>query len=593
MPLAEVIDGVIDVHTEYRDRYAIKSIPGSRYDTPGHAEHWTLPLSWASCVALRGIFQERLEIGMQLWEWAAKEKAERVDLSMKLRDAITPIEGGFAANDDRLFPPQRAGVQWLQTTKRGLLGDPMGTGKTRQLLLAIPDDGWPALVVTPNGVRSAWRDEAAALNLHCDVVILDGGTANRKKQLEGIEDGQRVLVVVNWEGLRSLSRLAPYGSVALTKCVEHGGENPGVSDTRCEVHIKPLNMITWRTVIRDEAHRGKDPMSKQTRASWYLQHADGVRYCWDASGTPVATHLGDLWAIMHGNSPDEFPRKGQFIERYALSQWNTWGGLDIGGVNPLTSAELFSFLDPRFRRVPKEILLPFLPAKVFEERVCTMSKKQKDAYNDMAMTMIAELETGVVVTTNPLAQYTRMLQFAGAYAEVRDDGEVGLLMPSCKVDAMSEVLGDIGGDPCAVSMISRQLLSLCEERLTKDGISFTSIHGGQTLDQRAAIVRDFQERRVQVILLMAQSGGIGITLTTSPYLVRLQRSWSIIDNQQTEDRVHRIGSEQHKQVTIIDIFTEGTLEMARQNERLREKEGNLADILRDKEALKKFLFGKV
>ena len=136
---------------------------------------------------------------------------------------------------------------------------------------------------------------------------------------------------------------------------------------------------------------------------------------------------------MHGNSPQDFPRKGQFIDRYALSQWNTWGGLEIGGVNPLNADELFSFLDPRFRRVPKEILLPFLPAKVFEERACVMSKKQKDAYTDMALTMIAELESGVVVTTNPLTQYIRMLQFAGAYAEVLDDGEIGLQMPSCTV----------------------------------------------------------------------------------------------------------------------------------------------------------------
>jgi SNF2 family DNA or RNA helicase len=592
MPRAEIIDDVIDVTTEYRDRYAIKSIPGSRYDTPGHPDHWTLPLSWASCVALRGIFQERLEIGDELWTWAAKERSERIDPSMALRDAIRPDENGVAGKDVRLFEPQRAGVQWLQTTKRGLLGDPMGTGKTRQLLLAIPNDGWPALVITPNGVRSAWRDEATALNMPCEIIVLDGGTQTRKKQLEGIEDGQRALVIINWESVRTLSRLAPYGSVALTKCVQHGGENPGITDNRCEVHVKALNNIPWRTVIRDEAHRAKDPMSKQTRASWALQHADTVRYCWDATGTPVATHLGDLWAIMHGNSPQDFPRKGQFIDRYAMAQFNTWGGLDIGGVNPLNQEELFSFLDPRFRRVPKEILLPFLPAKVFEERICTMAKKQKDAYNDMAATMIAELETGVVVTTNPLAQYTRMLQFAGAYAEILDDGEVGLQMPSCKVEAMSEVLGDIGNESCAISMVSRQLLHLCEERLLKDGITFTSIHGGQSMDQRAAIIDDFQQRRVQVILLMAQSGGVGITLTTSPYLVRLQRSWSIIDNQQTEDRVHRIGSEQHKQVTIIDIFTEGTLEMARQIERLREKDENLNEILRDKETLKKFLFGQ-
>ena len=73
----------------------------------------------------------------------------------------------------------------------------------------------------------------------------------------------------------------------------------------------------------------------------------------------------------------------------------------------------------------------------------------------------------------------------------------------------------------------------------------------------------------------------------------LQRSWSLIDNMQTEDRIHRIGSEQHEQVTIIDVLTEGTMEMGRQIERLQEKGENLNEILRDAETLKKILYGQV
>ena len=584
MPLAEIDGNEISIKTEYRDRYAIKTIPGAKWSQSGS---WRLPLSWASCVALRGVFGERLDIGENLQQWAANEKETRIDPCMKLRDAVDGL------GDERLFPPQKAGVQWLQATRRGLLGDPMGTGKTRQLLLAIPDDGWPAIVVTPNGVRSAWKQEVEKLGMDCEVSILDGGASKRKKQLEGIEDGDKVLVVVNWESLRTLSRLANYGSISLTRCVEHGGENPATTETRCEVHNKALNTITWRTVIRDEAHRAKDPSSKQTRASWALQHAPSVRYCWDATGTPIAQHLGDLWAIMHGNSPLDFPRKSSFIERYALATWNSWGSIDVGGANPLNSKELFSFLDPRFRRVPKEVLLPFLPKKMRQEWTCEMTKKQKEAYQDMASTMIAELESGVLVTTNPLAQYTRLLQFSSAYAEINDDGSVSLQAPSCKVEALMEILDNLGDESVAVGMVSRQLLNLCQERLTKEGISFSSIHGGQSMDERTNAITDFQTKKVRVILLTVQAGGTGITLTTAPYLIMLQRSWSLIDNMQTEDRIHRIGSEQHEQVTIIDVLTEGTMEMGRQIERLQEKGENLNEILRDAETLKKILYGQV
>ena len=584
MAHAEISGDRIAVTTEYRDREAIKSVPGMTWDGTGQ---WRGPLAWATCKALRGVFGDRLTIGEGLAAWAWQEKTGRIDQSMALREALE------ADGDERLFPPQRAGVAWLRATKRGLLGDPMGSGKTRQLLLAIPEDGWPAIVIAPNGVRGSWRKEVAAIGLDCEVRVLDGSAAKRRAALEGIADGDRTLVVVNWEALRSLSRLAPYGSVRLTKCVACGGIDEDVTEAKCESHVKPLNEIPWRTVIRDEAHRAKDPRSKQTRASWAVQHASTVRYCWDATGTPVAQNVSDLWTIMHGNSPEDFPTKTKFIDRYAVTSWNVYGSLDIAGLNPLHSAELFEFLDPRFRHVPKEALLPFLPPKVREERVCKMNPKQAKAYKEMANDMIAALEDGTVVTTNPLAQYTRLIQFSSAYAQMNDDGEVMLSDPSCKVDELMEILGDLGEDePVVVGMVSRQLLELCEARLDKADITYSSVKGGQSLDDREAAIDDFQSGRVRVILLTVQSGGVGITLTRAQYLVMLQRSWSLVDNMQTEDRVHRIGSEQHTQVTIIDVVTEKTIEVGRQLERLQEKGANLNEILRDADALKRLAFGE-
>jgi SNF2 family DNA or RNA helicase len=583
MPHAQIENGKIAVATEYRDREAIKQVPGFTWDGTGQ---WRGPLSWASCKALRGVFGDRLTIGDDLKQWAWEEKTGRIDPSLNLREALD------AAGDERLFPPQRAGVAWLRATKRGLLGDPMGTGKTRQLLLAIPDDGWPAIVICPNSVRGSWKKEVESIGLDVEVRVLDGTAAKRKKDLQGIEDGDRVLVVTNWESVRTLSRLAPYGSIRLRKCVEHGGEDEKVTESKCEVHRKPLNEVPWRTVIRDEAHRAKDPSSKQTRASWAVQHSDTVRYCWDATGTPVAQNIGDLWTIMHGNSPQDFSGKSKFIDRYAVTSWNIYGSLDIAGLNPLNSEELFEFLDPRFRHIPKEALLPFLPEKVREERVCKMNRKQETAYREMAETMIALLEEGAVVTTNPLAQYTRLIQFSSAYAEIDEEGEVRLSEPSCKVDELIDIANDLGDEPFAVGMVSRQLLELCEQRLEKEGISYASIKGGQSMADRDQAIDDFQNGRVRVILLTVQSGGVGITLTRAAYLVMLQRSWSLVDNLQTEDRVHRIGSEQHKQVTIIDVVTDGTIEVGRQLERLQEKGANLSEILRDADVLKRLVNGE-
>jgi len=296
---------------------------------------------------------------------------------------------------------------------------------------------------------------------------------------------------------------------------------------------------------------------------------------------------------MHGNSPKDFPRKSSFIDRYAVTSWSIYGSLDIAGVNPLNSDELFSFLDPRFRHIPKEALIPFLPPKLREERVCKMTPKQEKAYREMAENMITAVTEGVVVSTNPLAQYTRLMQFASAFAEIDDEGNVRLSDPSSKVDEVIEIASDLGDEPFVVGMVSRQLLELCEKRLDKEGITYASVKGGQTLDEREKAIEDFQGGKVRVMLLTVQSGGVGITLTRAAYLVMLQRSWSLVDNMQTEDRVHRIGSEQHKQVTIIDVVSEGTVEVGRQLERLQEKGANLNEVLRDAEVLKRLLYGEV
>lgn len=56
----------------------------------------------------------------------------------------------------------------------------------------------------------------------------------------------------------------------------------------------------------------------------------------------------------------------------------------------------------------------------------------------------------------------------------------------------------------------------------------------------------------------------------------------MIDNRQGEDRVHRIGSEIHDKILVIDLVTEGTIE-EEQIPRLHQKMARLQEIVRDRE----------
>lgn len=79
-------DGKIAVRTQFHERHLVQQIPGARYDRA--AGHWTVPLTWPSCVALRGVFGQRLEIGSTLAEWSWRIYRTRIEPALQLRNAM-------------------------------------------------------------------------------------------------------------------------------------------------------------------------------------------------------------------------------------------------------------------------------------------------------------------------------------------------------------------------------------------------------------------------------------------------------------------------------------------------------------------------
>ena len=86
MPVADIVDGRIAVKTQFHERHLVQQVPGARYDR--NAGYWTTPLSWASCVILRGLFEQRLEIGSTLAEWSWRIYRARIEPALALRNAM-------------------------------------------------------------------------------------------------------------------------------------------------------------------------------------------------------------------------------------------------------------------------------------------------------------------------------------------------------------------------------------------------------------------------------------------------------------------------------------------------------------------------
>lgn len=472
----------------------------------------------------------------------------------------------------KLLDFQRPGVAFLVRNRHALLADPPGLGKTAQLIRTLQvlaemgENPFPALVVCPNSLKSStWSFELTKWAPELTVQVIDGTATQRRKQIATEAD----CYILNWEAVRLHSRVAGYGSIALTE----KDRTP-----------KELNELGFRTVIADEAHKGKDARATQTRALWALLQQAEFRYL--ATGTPGT--IEDLWSLLHGIEPEWFPAKTKYLDRYADVSVNYFGGIDVHGINPVTRDEYFKVVDPLMRRIPKEAALPQLPPKLPTAiRHTPMLPKQRKAYEQMREHLVADLDN-LLVAPNPLAQLMRLNQLAAASALVDDDGNVTLAAPSPKVDDMVDLLEELGDEPLVVAAVSRQLIELAAERLTKLHIPHGLVTGAQSGYERGQAITRFQDGRDRVILLTLGAGAEGITLTRAQRMLFMQESYSEVQNIQARDRVHRIGSERHEFVQIILQITPGTVEEARRD--LVEAKGmRMEEIVRDQSTLLRLL----
>lgn len=479
-------------------------------------------------------------------------------------------------------------------------------GKTPQTLslIRLHDDldgtGLPALIVCPNSVKSHWEREAPKWCPRATPYVVDGTATQRRKVLKAALADPTALVVVNVESVRLFSRLAPYGSIRLTRCRDCDPATglEGLSASRCEVHPKELNAFEFQTVVWDEIHRGKDPKAKQTRAVWHVAHRPSVRWRWGLTGTLIANHPGELWSLMHFVAPDEAPTRSAWTDRYCLMSWNAFGGMDVVGVRPDTRDELFKIVDPRFRRMLKAIVLPQLPPKVREVRYVDLPTAQRRAYDQLATTLRTRLADGsLLLAANQLVAKTRLMQFAASAVAVEklDEDDVAswrvtLREPSPKLDVLEEVLDELGvtsPEPRAPVLVAAEYLDLVDmigARLDKLNVHWAKITGDVAPIDRQRALDDLNAHRIKVLVFTGKAGGVGLNMSAADTLVNVQRSWSIVDERQKEDRNHRVGSEVHDSVRIVDIVTRGTVEED-QVTRLHEKLARLEEITRDRARL--------
>ncbi len=542
-----------------RDHELAKRIPGGNFK----GGVWSFPRGYQVCLAARAEFGDSLVVGDSLNQWGHSYKA--------WRSHVGSDELFLSVGDDRLMQHQVTGAAWLEHVGRGAVLDDRGLGKTITTIAGMRAfDIKRFLVVSPATLVKNWAREIEKWYPEAGSVSIVRGTPTVKAKQISESAGP---VVVGWESMRTLSRLAPYGDIELSAKERAPG---------------PLNEAGLEGVIFDEVHRAVDPHAKQTRAFWTIAHGCDVRMA--ATATPIVNSPEDMWSILYGLVPYEVPwPRSKWIARYCLSGQGRFG-FEVWGFNPHTKDELFAVVDGRLlRRTWESSGVEKPTAMPPQVREVEMETKQRKAYDLLKkeLTLPSEDSGEPLLVKNPLELATRLVQAAAGVPMLEEhnleDGTtvvkvVALGLPSAKWSAMLDILADTKGEPIVVFAESRLLIDLIAGQLEKTKVSYVRITGAEAPGARQESIDKFQAGESRVALCTYGAGAEGITLTRANIVVRLQRSWSMVKNFQALGRIDRIG--QTRPVQVIDVLTSDSIE-SRVWDAGEVKEGYLQELLRD------------
>ncbi len=441
-----------------------------------------------------------------------------------------------------LKPHQVDGLKWLiDATERhrsgALLADDMGLGKTIQ---AISFMAWlqeraasskrakgPFLVVAPTGLLANWRAEIEKhLNApHLgEIVLAFGGNlkALREEDSFGERDimtGRAALKAESWRS----------AGVVLT-----------TYETLRDYHI---SFAKWpfELVIFDEIQKLKNPVSQVTRAAKTLNH----KFVLGMTGTPVENRLQDLWSIMDVISPGLLGSSKDFERRYPPT--------DTSALKQLRShlADRQSDMPPYMLRRMKTDHLEGMPEKVVHTKQIHMPPLQASTYESCVRRAIAgkaglSRRDGILQILHQM----RGISLHPIDPEKASTDLEAYAAESARLSWTLEILKEIQAKR-EKALIFVESLAMQAKLATLLQARFNlrhppaRIHGGVPGSKRQMIVDTFQSQpgTFNVLLLSPKAGGVGLTITAANHVIHLSRWWNPAVEDQSTDRVYRIGQE--------------------------------------------------
>lgn len=311
-------------------------------------------------------------------------------------------------------------------------------------------------------------------------------------------------------------------------------------------------------IIGDETQEIKNARSSRHNACEQIKRASASRFRLALTGTPIAKDLTDEWAQLRWLNENIL---GIRYETAFRAEYCIMGGFENRQVIAHKNIERFrERVDPFTFRATKDEL--GISPKVHKRWEFDLANWQKKIIADLKQDLKTQIETGEIFSASTaVAAMIKIQQASNGYLTDEDGQIIPIIKPekNPRLNALMEVLEARPGKTIIWARF-RQDIRLIGEALTKAKISFVEYYGATSDKDRSAAVESFLDPEGATIFLSnPQSGGTGLNLQGGcNHAIYYSNSFNAIDRWQSEDRIHRIGT--NGDVLYTDLVCKGAVD---------------------------------
>jgi superfamily II DNA or RNA helicase len=416
-----------------------------------------------------------------------------------------------------------------EPTRAALNGSTMGAGKTLIAVEVVKQlDSKVVLLIAPLGTRLGWR-----------VTFERQGVALPFKWINSTKEGKQARDDWEWQqpGIYFV------GVEYFTRLGWEAGKRTKIWSLKPDI------------VLFDEVHRAQNRDSKTYKT---LKHVTGG-FKLSMSGTPAGNKFDGAWAVTRWLWPDSVNNSfHKWAEAYCEFEYDRFSPNGKKIVGEAFPGYFFNSL-PCYIRIESELNVD----NVQEVKYVELSKRQREAYEQLEEKMITWVEGNPLVVELPITLRARLRQASLGMFSVDADGDVSFAndCESPKIDAMFDVLkNDWAGEPALILTDSRKFADVVVNRLNDSGLSASAWHGSVSQVEREKAKEDFIAGNVKYIVAVtsAIAEGVDGLQHACRNILWLSRSDNRLLNEQAMARVMRQG--QTKQVRSTEIIALNTFD---------------------------------